>query len=228
MVAQVARVAFEKLEERRGAAAVFIGDVAADHDKLRRLGGRHVVGLHRVRADARIAAGDKVDRIGGLGRHRAKRLFGRIHADAKAIVGIGLEAGQLGAKDCLVGHRKRPGRVVLLLPGVGAQLGKVDRALGRVFFAADPLHRHRGRRVALPGQEQRGRLERRRFGKRGRRDRLGTEQALGIAAGQQQRTRLQEPSSIETVHGRVSPIREWGTGLRVCAGGSSQRCEVSF
>ena len=68
------------------------------HDEHRRLRRRHVIGLHRVRPDAGVAAGDEVDRIGRLGRHGAKSLLGRIEADAKHVLGVGLQPRQLGAK----------------------------------------------------------------------------------------------------------------------------------
>ena len=141
--------------------AVVVAQVAADDREHRVLPGRLDVVGDGVGVDAAIAAGDEVDRVGGLGRHRAEAVGRRLLADAELVVGPRREAGQLGAEDLEVGQRVRLGGGRLGLPAAGSGCRVGDVGVRGLAGGADPLHGHGRGRVALPGEEQRTRLERR-------------------------------------------------------------------
>ena len=199
-VAQVAGVVLEKLQEDLGRFGVFVGDVARHHDEHGRLGRRHVIRRDGMLVDAAVAAGDEMNRVGRLGRHRAEPLFGRVESHVKSVVGSRLEPAQLGPQDPAVGQRKPPRGRRLLLPDFGPPLGKPDRPTDGILFLADPLNRHRGRRVPLPRQKQGGRLIRRLRGKSRRRLRPLAEHGMGVRTPHEKRSRLQKPPATQFGH----------------------------
>ena len=101
-----------------------------------------------------------MNRVGRLGRHRAKSLFGRVEADTKTVIGARLQAGQLGAEDPAVGHRETARRARPASPGVASpsfayQIGRFDG----VLFVADPLDRSSSSSDLAARSERGGRLE---------------------------------------------------------------------
>ena len=145
--------------------AVVVTEIAADDREHWVLPGRLDVVGDRVRIHAAIAAGDEVDCVGRLGRHCAEAVGGRTLADAELIIGPRLETRELSPKDFEVGHRVRLGRGRLRLDGCQRKECEVlrrlivDLGIRRRPGGANPLHGHRCRGVALPGEEQRTRLE---------------------------------------------------------------------
>ena len=77
---------------------VVVGQIAADQREHRiLLGGQNVVGDDVV-VGAAIAARNKLERIGGFGRHGAEAAHGGIVANAELVLGPWCQAGQFRAE----------------------------------------------------------------------------------------------------------------------------------
>ena len=169
-----------------------------------------------MRVDAAVAAGDEVDRVGRLGRHRAEAVRRRLLADAELVVGARRQAGQLGAEDLEVGQRVRLGgrsaAPARRRPRAARSRPSVSAVSPR---GADPLHGHGRGRVALPGEEQRARLEGGVVGqlRRGRSGGVRPEERGGGQSGE----RGPEERTARTSQSMREVLAEQRMGQRYCA-----------
>jgi hypothetical protein len=121
--------------------------------------------MARVRSNPTIAAGHELNRIRIFCGSSAETLFSRVGADAENVIAIWLQAGQFGPMNPLIGDRKTTCRVRVIVPLLAALFGIPDRPLGALRLGTDPLDRHCGRGVALPGEKERPGFECRHVGK---------------------------------------------------------------